>query len=371
MAGSTFDVAVVGAGMLGAATAYRLARAGRRVIVLDAAEAAAGATGNSFAWLNAVSKEPEAYHRLNAAGMKEYDTLEVEMGGPLAHRGGCLEWAVGDPAQDRLEAKVARLQARGYAVRWIDAGGLRALEPGLRVNRVERAAFYERDAWVDAPPAAALLLDRVRAAGGEVRTGCRVARVRAAGGRVSGLDAAGGAVKAGAVVLCAGTGTEMLARGLGASLPVERRPGLLAVTTPVPPGALNRIVYAPGFHMRPDAGGGLRIGADDVDALTREDTPAGAPPAWANVLLERAAALLPALADARIERLHVGVRPVPADGLTIAGRLPGWENAYVAVTHSGITLGPLLGRLLTEEITTGQRDPLLAPFRPERFAAAR
>ena len=89
------------------------------------------------------------------------------------------------------------------------------------------------------------------------------------------------------------------------------------------------------------------------------------------MLLERAAAVLPALAGSRIARVHVGVRPVPADGHTVAGRLPGWDNAYVAVTHSGITLGPLLGRLLAEEVTSGRRDPLLASFRPERFAVAR
>jgi glycine/D-amino acid oxidase-like deaminating enzyme len=68
-----------------------------------------------------------------------------------------------------------------------------------------------------------------------------------------------------------------------------------------------------------------------------------------------------------IARVLIGIRPVPADEHTIAGRLPGWDNVFVAVTHSGVTLGPLLGRLLAEEITTGRRDPLLADFGAERF----
>ncbi|MBI2204472.1 MAG: FAD-binding oxidoreductase [Candidatus Rokubacteria bacterium] len=71
---------IIGAGILGAATAYHLARAGRRVVVLEAAVPASGASANSFAWVNAVHKEPEPYHRLNAAGVAEYATVMKELG---------------------------------------------------------------------------------------------------------------------------------------------------------------------------------------------------------------------------------------------------------------------------------------------------
>jgi glycine/D-amino acid oxidase-like deaminating enzyme len=177
-------------------------------------------------------------------------------------------------------------------------------------------------------------------------------------------------------VLCAGVGTTALARSLGAEVPVEPKPGLLAVTTPVPAGALGRVVYAPGVHLRPDPSGGIRLGADDVDRMVDDEyeewplEPAPPPP-WSYALLDRARAVLPALEAADLDHVRIGVRPVPADGYTVAGRLPEWGNVYVAVTHSGVTLGPLLGRLLAEEITNGVRDPLLADFRPERFAVAR
>ncbi len=55
--------------------------------------------------------------------------------------------------------------------------------------------------------------------------------------------------------------------------------------------------------------------------------------------------------------------------MTIAGPLPGFANLHVAVTHSGVTLGPLLGRLLAEELLGGAPAAQLAPFRPDRFAS--
>ena len=67
---------------------------------------------------------------------------------------------------------------------------------------------------------------------------------------------------------------------------------------------------------------------------------------------------------------RLGVRPMPADHHTIAGRIPGFENAWMIATHSGVTLGPLLGRLLADEIVRGVPSSMLVPFRPERFATA-
>jgi glycine/D-amino acid oxidase-like deaminating enzyme len=372
------DVVVIGAGMLGAAAAYRLARAGLRVVVREANTVAGGATGNSFSWLNAVDKEPEAYHRLNAAGVVEYDRLEAELGRTLVRRGGCLEWAVGDRAGALLAEKVARLEGRGYTVRWLSRAELTALEPGLRpAADVERTAWYPHDGWVDAPAVAAALLDDARAHGAAVQERDPVTGLRAAGGgRVAAVAGAHGALPAGAVLICAGTGTPALTGALGVRISLLPRPGLLAVTRPVAPGTLGRTVYAPGVHLRPDVAGGIRIGADAVDARIPTETavppsgPSLAAPlrALGTELIDRAAAVLPALRDVALDRVLVGYRPYPADGHTVAGRLPGWENVYVAVTHSGITLGPLLGRLLAEEIATGRRHPLLAPFGPERLA---
>ncbi|MFN8556335.1 MAG: FAD-dependent oxidoreductase [Dehalococcoidia bacterium] len=170
----TFDVGIIGAGMLGSAAAYHLAQAGQRVIVLDAGAATAGTTSNSFSWVNAVAKEPETYHALNFAGQREYDRLAADVPAIELHRGGCIQWEADPDSQAALEARVARLQARGYGARWIDPAELAALEPGIRPGEASRFAYYERDLWVDAPAVARSLLASVRERGGEVRERCRV-----------------------------------------------------------------------------------------------------------------------------------------------------------------------------------------------------
>jgi len=367
--GDAVDVVVVGAGMLGAATAYALCRGGVRVGVLDAGAAAGGATGASFSWLNAVSKQPEAYHRLNTAGMAAHEALAAEVAIMRPLRTGALELAAGEGNGARLLAKVERLRGWGYAARLIDSAALTILEPNLHARGVTRIAYYERDGWIDAPALTRALLDVVRGGGGSVREGCTVTGFRTSAGRITGVHTNAGPIDTGAVVLCAGIATPWLVQQLGAVVPVEQEPGLLVVTRPVPAGLLRRPVYAPGVHLRPDVSGGLRVGADDVDALLREDAPVGAALQGVQILLDRLHAVLPALPEVAAAQVHRGVRPVPSDGLTVAGRLPGWENGYVAVSHSGITLGPLLGHLLAAEVITGRRDPLLAPFRPERFVA--
>jgi glycine/D-amino acid oxidase-like deaminating enzyme len=112
------------------------------------------------------------------------------------------------------------------------------------------------------------------------------------------------------------------------------------------------------------------LGADDLDGPVVEAASATGREEIAARLLERAGGVFPAARDVKLVEHRVGVRPMPADRHTIAGRIPGLENVWMIATHSGVTLGPLLGRLIADEIVRGTPSTMLAPFRPDRFAAA-
>ena len=73
------------------------------------------------------------------------------------------------------------------------------------------------------------------------------------------------------------------------------------------------------------------------------------------------------LASARVEATRIGVRPMPRDQRPIVGAIPGLDGFYVAASHSGVTLGPLWGRIAAAELLDRVVDARLAPYRPARF----
>ncbi len=115
----------------------------------------------------------------------------------------------------------------------------------------------------------------------------------------------------------------------------------------------------------PHSGGLLHLEAPDaaVDLYTPEPVLRR----WAAALLRRAQQTVRGLIDARIVDYRVCVRPMPPDGQSIVGRLPGATGLYVAVTHSGVTLAGHLSRLIAAELTTGTPAAELTPYRPDRF----
>jgi glycine/D-amino acid oxidase-like deaminating enzyme len=86
-----------------------------------------------------------------------------------------------------------------------------------------------------------------------------------------------------------------------------------------------------------------------------------------NRILTKIGAFLPAARSVPLERLMLGFRPMPLDELPVVGALPGAPGIHVVVTHSGVTLAPLLGQFVRDEVLAGSRLEALAPYRPERF----
>jgi glycine/D-amino acid oxidase-like deaminating enzyme len=374
------DVVVVGAGMLGAAVTYRLARAGARVTLLDAGEPGRGTSSTSFAWVNANNKPPLPYFRLNAEGMVAHRRLRDDVlaaGGPHGgdrtpswlNEGGGLELA--DAAgRDTLLAKAARLRSWGYRVDALDDQAAAELEPNLRRDGLVAATYCPDEAWVDAPRCVAAVVDAAAREGATVRPRTPVAGFRFERDRVAGVTLPGGeSLPAARVVLTAGRWTDALARLAGVDVPLAPTCGLLAVTSPVS-AAISRVVHVPGMNFRPDPSGGIVVQSGATDAtVTPETRPDPALPGSAT-LLAGVTRYLPALAGARIVESRVGVRPMPADGFTLAGPVAERPGLYLAVTHSGVTLGPLLGELAAGELATGEAPPLLADFRPGRLVRA-
>jgi glycine/D-amino acid oxidase-like deaminating enzyme len=361
------EIVVVGAGIVGASVAYRLACAGAAVTVLDAGRAGGGTSAATFAWINANRKEPLTYYLLNRAGMAEHLLLRRELGdGSWLHLVGNLEW---DTQPERLRRKVHRLQERGYDADLVTRAELHALEPDLAAPEdIEEIAYYPSEGYVDVSVLIGLLLRAARERGATIKVGCRVTGLVEAGGRVSGVVTAEGVLGADRVVSCTGRWTDELAQLAGVRVPLAPTAGLLVLTAPVPT-RVRSIVHTEEIVMRPDGGGRLMLHAAALDARVEANLDADERRAIAAESVRRAGRVLPALKGVPYEAVRLGVRAIPADGVPVVGPYPGLASLYVVCAHSGVTLGPLLGRIVADAIVRNRVDERIMPFRAERLLA--
>jgi glycine/D-amino acid oxidase-like deaminating enzyme len=357
-------VAVVGAGIIGSSVAYRLSEGGVEVVLIDGAEPGSGTTSSSFAWVNANNKLPREYFELNLAGMREHERLHGEIGGGWLHPTGNLI-QVPDEEQENLESRVERLRSWSYAAEMLPASKVNEkLEPQAAFPDPEtKVAHFPEESWVDAPALTRTLVQAASSNGANLLVGNTVQDIEAGGEDVRLRPGNGDTVYADAVVNATGAGAVSVAEMVGRTLPLDVFRGLL-VRVAVRGEPLRHLMHTPRINLRPDGPGYVLLHHDSVDEKLTDDFAGTEDPLCAE-LLERARDVLPALAE--VVEARFGLRPVPADGHSCVGALHEIPGYYEAVTHSGVTLGPLVGRLLAREILTGEVDPLIAPFRPDRF----
>lgn len=360
-------VAVIGAGVVGASLAFRLAQSGAGVILIDRGEPGRGTSGSSFAWANANLKLPRDYFELNFAGMRAHHALRDELGAaPWLHEGGNLVWQADE---SELKARVARLQSWGYVAEMRSAAEAHdTLEPHVRfANPEAQLAYFPEECWIDAPRLAASMVERAQQLGAQTHFGATLASIELSGSRVSAvaLEQAG-RLPVDAVVNAAGAGADKVAALAGRTLPLAPTTGLL-VRVAVSPAPVSRVVHSPDVHLRPDGDGFVLLHHDDTDHQLGERRTITLDDPLVTELLSRAHSVIDGFEDARIVDARIGTRPYPSDGRSCAGAVSTIPGYFEAVTHSGVTLGPLLGKLVAQTVLTGEVDPLLAPFNPDRF----
>ena len=367
--------AIIGGGILGTALAYRLTTEGVDVELFEAGRLGGGTSMVGAGWLNSGGKEPYEYHLLNVCGMAEHATVAREFGhAPWYHADGNLEWTGPDRA-DALSAHAERLRSWGYPVELLSPRRVNELEPFLKVpDDVDRVAHYPWEGMADLPQLIGAFAHRAAANGAKLRTDTRVASVALDGDQATGVVLDDGTtVPADTVAICAGRWSDRVAATAGVTLPMAPTLGFNIYTGPSPV-VLTAMVHAPDVHLRPEGGGRVlaRSGEFD-DAVPIDAVPIDAQldPAAAvgHELLARAVRYLPGLDGAAIEGARVAYRSIPGDKHPVVGAVPGRPGLYLMVTHSGGTLGPLLGRLAALEIAHGALDPRLATFRPDRIVS--
>jgi D-hydroxyproline dehydrogenase subunit beta len=347
---------IIGAGITGASLAYQLSLRGETVTIVSTQAEGGLASAASFGWLNASFFLSHPHFHLRYKGLAAHRRLTEQLPALPTTFPGSIWYEATGTAQ---EETASNLKALGYKVATLTKAEIAAKLPALGPVP-DSALFFPEEGVADPADLARALI----AASGARVVRATVSAVTQTQGRATGVVTDLGTLTADRVILATGTGTPALLQPFGYTLPMLQRPGLMIATNPLPP-ICPVILATPDQEVRQDAEGRLIAPAsaghqsDHAEAL-------GAFPVVVNATLQRLRTLFPGH-DIHFARQAMALRPVPGDGLPVVGQGP-LPGLWVAVMHSGATLAPVVAELLADEITGGPESPLLAEFRPSRFA---
>jgi glycine/D-amino acid oxidase-like deaminating enzyme len=372
MAGSVpIKVAVVGGGVIGASIAQQLALAGADVILLTENVLTSGASGRSLSWLNAAGRWRDPYYRLRMAGIDRYRTLSAQRPGLrwLRFAGG-LAWYPADKDEE-LRRRHDHEVEHGYHSHLLKPEDVSAHTPGVNATAIPGtgAIWNPGEGWVDLPSLVQFLIKDFVERGGKLVTKAGTCAIRSKADSVTGVATQGGhLIEADAVVLAAGAAVPSMVADLGITIPDATSISLLVTSRPVH-HPLRAVLNTPRVSLRPTPDGALAVDSDWANAhITRaEDGSYQVPAAIIESLLAEASRVLEGEPELAAAWHRIGPKPVPGDGESVLGRVDGVDGLYVAFTHSGATLGLIVGELLAYEIITGVAHPMLVDFNVGRF----
>ncbi|WP_248579866.1 FAD-dependent oxidoreductase [Nocardioides sp. InS609-2] len=350
-------VVVIGAGIIGAACARTLARAGANVLVVDRGSAAGGTSAACEGNILVSDKTPGAELDLALLGSRRWAEVAEELADELAdtvpsiefeRKGGVVVSSTGEGAR-ALRRFCARQRTAGVVVEDLDPIAMYELEPDLSPD-VVAGAYYPQDAQVQPTTAVEALLASARRAGARVRTHeLVVGPLLAPDGAIRGVRTRLAAHEADVVVNAAGPWSGAVAEKLGVHLPVLPRRGMVLVTTRMPHRVFHKVYDADyvGATQSDDAGlqtstvvestasGTVLIGSSR-ERVGFDET---VDPSVAAAIAVKAIGVFPFLAQAQLLRAYVGFRPYLPDHLPLVGpdaRLPG---LFHVTGHEGAGIG--------------------------------
>jgi glycine oxidase len=364
------DVVIVGAGIIGCAVAYELARRGASVEVVEMRKPGMGAT-HASAGVLAPYLEAEEGSVLLELGIRSLALYDDFIAGVSAASGvavtyqrcGTLETAASPEAMERLSATAEALARRGVTAELVTAAAVRSEEPQLAPD-VTGGLLIPMHGFVGAFELTRALGIAVRHQGAEMIEGSRARRITRSGVDLT-VETDHGSLSAGAVVVAAGSWAGQIEiEGVTVSVPVRPVRGqLLHLSWSGVP--LRRVTWGERCYLVPWTDGTLLVGATTEEAGFNEATTV----AGVSDLLHAACDLVPHAWTAGFLGARAGLRPATEDGLPVIGASQELANLWYATGHyrNGILLAPLTAQLVADAVLSDRVDEALEPLSPHRF----
>lgn len=369
MSAIAFDVAIVGAGIVGAACAYECAQRGLKVIVVDGEMIAAGASAAGMGHI-VVMDDSEAQFAITGYSQRLWQKLRPELPDDVEYdQCGTIWVAADDEEMQEVDRKHRFYGERGVPTEILEASQVRDLEPNLREGLVGGLLVPE-DGVLYPPCAARFLMERAQQHGAELRLGCAVTSMGEGHVKLGGSE-----IRADILVNAAGTSAPDLTR----DLPIKKRKGHLVITDRYPGFARHQLVElgylksaysltadSVAFNVQPRRTGQLLIGSSrqygaehsevDHDILLR--------------MLRRAHDYMPGLGQLLMVRAWTGFRAATPDKLPLIGPWPADKSLWLAAGHEGLGITASLGtgRIVADCLTAAKPEIPIEPYLPSRTA---
>jgi glycine/D-amino acid oxidase-like deaminating enzyme len=364
----SYDVAIVGAGIVGAACAASLSAFGLRVVVLESNGVATGATAAGMGHI-VMMDDSEAQIALTCYSRKLWNELAAELPAEAEYDRCGTIWVAADVDEmDEVRRKKLIYAQHGYQTEILDSRALRELEPKLR-DGLAGGLLVQDDSVVYQLCATKFLLDRSVRYGAKTLTGVTVAKV--SDGAVT--LANGDVIAAGVIINATGASAPLL----NPQLKIVKRKGHLAITERYPNFLRHQLIElgylksahgssadSVAFNLQPRRTGQILLGSSrqfgiddnriDFQILKR--------------MTERAFEYMPALKTLSTVRVWTGFRPATPDNLPYIGKVEGFDNVYAACGHEGLGITTSLGTAdLLASAILGRRSAIpIQPYSPSR-----
>lgn len=363
-----FDIAIVGAGIVGAACAAALTREGLGVVIVDANGIASGTTAAGMGHI-VVMDDSEAQFALTKYSQDLWQKLADEMPDNCEFENCGTIWVAADEVEMlEVHRKQAFCSVRGIASEILDENTLRRAEPNLREG-LAGGLLVSGDNVVYQLTATKFLIDKSVENGAELRLGDRVVKVTDDGVTLEN----GESISASLVVNAAGKN----AAELTPKLKIKKRKGHLVITERYDGFVSHQLVElgylksahgkdanSVAFNVQPRSTGQVLLGSSrqfgaesiqvDRDILSR--------------MTSRAFEFMPRLRELSAVRIWTGFRPSTPDNLPYIGKIPGFENVYAAAGHEGLGITTSLGtaELIADALLGRESQISPTPYLPSR-----
>jgi len=368
VANTTYDVVIVGAGIVGAACADEFARRGLRVAVVDRDVVGSGATAAGMGHI-VVMDDSEAQFALTRYSQQLWQALRNELPAEVEYDQCGTIWVAADEEEmAEVRRKHDFYADRGVPTEILDAKRLKQSEPNLR-DGLQGGLLVPEDAVLYPPCAARFLMQRAQQRGAELVLGASLSALGK--GRV--LLSDGLQLTAEIIVNAAGAWSAELTPGID----VKKRKGHLVITDRYPAFLRHQLVElgylksahsvasdSVAFNVQPRRTGQILIGSSRQFGAEHKEVDQQ----MIVRMLQRAQEYMPALGQLSAIRIWTGFRAATPDKLPLIGPWPGDPSLFLATGHEGlgITTSLATARILVDQITGANPEIPIEPYLPSR-----